>query len=158
MTKFCTGPCQSEKLLQAFHKGNSLFGYKSQCVECCKRHYDPIKAREARRAHQSRNRDDYRKRSKKYDQTHKAEKAAREAFRRAQKLKATPPWLTKEHKDQMKAIYIERDRLCKLNGIMYHVDHIMPLLGKNMSGLHVPWNLQILTETENLHKSNRVIK
>jgi len=148
--------CCLEKSFDSFHKGNSLHGLKSQCIICCKRHYDPEKARNSRRAHQARNREAYRKLVREYDMTHKAEKCAREAFRRAQKLNATPPWLTKEHKDQIKAIYIERDRLRKLDGIMYHVDHIMPLLGREVCGLHVLWNLQILTEHCNLSKGNRV--
>jgi hypothetical protein len=66
---------------------------------------------------------------------------------------ATPPWLSDSHRQEMAAIYHEaRSR----PGGPWHVDHIVPLLGKNVSGLHVPWNLQIVTAEQNLKKSNRM--
>lgn len=79
------------------------------------------------------------------------------AFRHAAKLNATPKWLTKEHLEQIEHIYINCQNMSKQFGIKYEVDHIVPLQGNNVSGLHVPWNLQILTKSENVKKSNRVI-
>ena len=76
------------------------------------------------------------------------------AKRRAAKLQRTPPWLTQEHHDQILSKYEERGRLTQETGIEHHVDHIVPLQGDTVSGLHVPWNLQVITATENQQKSN----
>jgi hypothetical protein len=79
------------------------------------------------------------------------------AKRRAKKLKATPKWLTKEQWNQIDAFYKEAARLFKETNIPHEVDHIIPLQGKNVSGLHVPWNLRVITEHENRSKSNKLI-
>lgn len=76
-------------------------------------------------------------------------------LRQAAKLRATPPWLTQEMKQEMRAMYREAKRLAEEHGISYHVDHIEPLRGVDACGLHVPWNLQILTGPQNLSKGNR---
>lgn len=65
--------------------------------------------------------------------------------------KATPAWANME---KIKQIYVQAKELSEKHGIEYHVDHIIPLLGKNVSGLHIENNLQILTAEENRKKSN----
>lgn len=74
---------------------------------------------------------------------------AQEAARRATKVRATPHWLTEEHSREIQAIYNTCPAGC-------HVDHIVPLVSEVVCGLHVPWNLQILTAEENRAKSNRL--
>jgi hypothetical protein len=66
--------------------------------------------------------------------------------RRAATLKATPAWADLE---AIKCVYQEAQYFG------YHVDHIIPLQGKNVCGLHVVENLQILPASVNLSKSNK---
>lgn len=77
------------------------------------------------------------------------------ARRRARKKNAMPGWLTKKHKKAIKEIYQLAINLSKKTGIEYHVDHIIPLANENVCGLHVPWNLQIITAEENHKKHNK---
>jgi hypothetical protein len=80
---------------------------------------------------------------------------AKFAKRRAKKLQATPDWLTQEHLDQIKDIYAHARDCEVVTGDKYHVDHIVPLQGKDVCGLHVPWNLQVLPAEVNQSKSNK---
>lgn len=84
-----------------------------------------------------------------------AKKAALGRKYLASKLKRTPAWLTEAHYAEIRSFYDEAARLTKETGISHHVDHVQPLCGKRSSGLHVPWNLQVLTWRENLSKGNR---
>lgn len=60
-----------------------------------------------------------------------------------------PRWLTDEDLAYMQTVYICAAELGK------HVDHYVPLKHSLVCGLHVPWNLQILTPLENLEKHNK---
>ena len=80
---------------------------------------------------------------------------ALENKRRAAKLQRTVPWLNAGQLFEMECIY----KYCSLLrgiGFDYEVDHIVPLQGKTVSGLHVPWNMQVITACQNASKGNRI--
>ncbi len=66
--------------------------------------------------------------------------------------KQTPKWA---NRDNINNIYKRCREISKISGIKHHVDHIVPLQGKMVSGLHVEANLQIITATQNLSKGNK---
>ena len=76
--------------------------------------------------------------------------------RRRKHRQATPSWLTKKQKSEMRELYKIAMTMTKITGVQYVVDHIHPLRSEVLCGLHVPWNLQVLTQEENLAKSNKV--
>ena len=65
---------------------------------------------------------------------------------------ATPTWADQQRIDE---IYAERLRLNSANSQQYEVDHVIPLKGKLVCGLHVHYNLQILTKDKNHEKTNK---
>ena len=81
----------------------------------------------------------------------KAASHARVIKRRAAKMQRKPSWANEQ---LIAAYYKEAKRLEELTGIQFHVDHIIPLQGELVSGLHVETNLQLLPAHENLGKSN----
>ena len=76
---------------------------------------------------------------------------------RTTKKHRTPLWLTSQQLNQIATEYELAAWCTKVTGIKYHVDHIVPLQGKTVSGLHVPWNLQVIPASDNQKKSNRFI-
>ncbi len=89
--------------------------------------------------------------NKKYKINNRHIYASAQKARQTLQLRAMPAWVDRAAIDR---IYAEANRLTKDTGVRHSVDHIYPLKGKTSCGLHVPWNLQILTLRENIQKSN----
>lgn len=93
--------------------------------------------------------------SKKWAKENPHKRTANEAKRRSQKLKATPPWLSGTQLAHIQRTYKLCNVISEATGQKYHVDHIVPLQGKDVCGLHVPWNLRVIPAKLNLEKSNK---
>ena len=77
--------------------------------------------------------------------------------RRRKHREAMPPWLTMQQKREIRELYKIAITMTKLTGERYVVDHIVPLRSDVVCGLHVPWNLRVITQHENLKKSNKLV-
>ena len=106
-----------------------------------------IKTRTA--AYRQVNPEKHREHCKKHYENNKAAHRQREMAYQIKRRQQTPSWLSKAHVAEMEGLYM----FCQLfSG--YQVDHIVPIRGETVSGLHVPWNLQVLTRSKNAQKSN----
>lgn len=133
----CCNKCHEIKKLDNFHKNKSREDeYHAACKSCANTYHRVL--HNATIEHQK-------ERSKKYYNTHKKEALIKAAFRRAELINRTPQWVDKT---KIQEVY----KNCPEG---YHVDHVIPLNGDLVSGLHVPENLQYLTAKENLAKSNK---
>jgi hypothetical protein len=92
---------------------------------------------------------------KAYYGENKVRYASLSAKRRASILLRTPKWLSVEQLKEIETEYALREWCSEVMGEEYHVDHIVPLQGKKVSGLHVPWNLRVIPASKNISKSNK---
>ena len=177
MMKLCN-KCKELKPLDQFDKNvGGKYGLRSHCRECRleynrkfnreniewrrsyrlaynKLHETEIK--EWQKNYRKENREAINKKISLLTKANREGANARHAKQRAAQLNATPKWLTKEQIEQIKEWYLYAKIFTETKGIKHEVDHIVPLQGKNVCGLHVPWNLQILTREENRSKGNKV--
>ena len=148
----CT--CRKEDVIKE-NKRRSLLPKSQAAIEGARRYYEKnkelVKARAAARpkeekakwkkAHKERNKDYYNTLS---------------SLRKRRHKNATPSWLTYRQKQDIKALYLQAITLTQITGERYVVDHIVPLINSEVCGLHVPWNLRVITQEENLKKSNKL--
>ena len=90
-----------------------------------------------------------------YRQENKSKITAANAARKKVIKQRTPKWLTDFDKLKIQCIYSIAAMLTRENKEPWHVDHIIPLQGKLVSGLHVPSNLQPMRGVENIGKKNK---
>ena len=110
-----------------------------------KRHYHSDVGKKSRDSYYTRNKERINSVGREWSKNNKGKKRAALARRRASKSLQTPPW---SEKYLIREFYINCPKGC-------HVDHIIPLRGKNVRGLHVISNLQYLTAEDNLRKGNK---
>lgn len=120
-----------------------------------RRYYEANKAQVIARS-AARPAEEKRTHRKKYREANPEWDKAKTSFRRRRFRDATPPWLTKKQKDAIKHLYMQAQSMTEITGERYVVDHIVPLINDDVCGLHVPWNLRVITQEANLVKSNKL--
>lgn len=151
--------CKETKSVSEFSKDRSRkSGIQNKCKACYSQ-YQRKWSKENRNTHNSvrnkwrqKNIDKWRSYLNKWRRDNSDLNASYVAARRASSIKATPLWADRQ---RIKSIYAKAKELTLLTGIKHSVDHIVPLQGRDVCGLHVEYNLQILTSSENSRKHRR---
>lgn len=174
--------CKENKELHKFSKDKATKdGFKTLCKICCSLNHkiwaltnlEKKKASNKKWAlanpekisannkkwvlrHPDKAKSNYKFQNKKWALANSGKKNAAAAKHRTKKVQATPPWLTFKQHQEIIDTYLLAKELSWLSNSSLEVDHIIPLQGENVCGLHVPWNLQILPKSMNCSKGNRI--
>jgi len=170
--------CAQEKPITEYQAHSTYKdGISRQCKACVSKYRKAIRAsnierdREYSRKYKAKNREIILQRSKEYVKANpEKRKATMKAYRQANpekdaesvrrrqsaKILRTPKWLMASDIWMMQEAYHLAKLRTKMFGFKWHVDHVLPLQGKTVSGLHVPTNLQVIPWLDNVKKHNRV--
>lgn len=154
LTRYFTGkPCKRGHISERFVSSFS-------CIECVRERNERKDVKEKLADWMKRNKENKRLYDANYkinnprDRSNEKQYAHTKAKRRAAKIQRTPKWLTEDDLWMIAEIYDLAERRSIVTRIAWHVDHIIPLQGKLVSGLHVPSNLQVIIGSENRRKHN----
>jgi hypothetical protein len=131
------------------------------CAECDKlhktlyRYRHPERSKEIKKVGYYKYRDRHLATRKKYVQNNKAKVNALAKAYKVRKKNRIPIWVDKNHMWLIKEVYELAQIRTKESGYSWHVDHIIPLQGELVSGLHVIENLQVIPGIENIKKKNK---
>lgn len=170
--------CHTEKSITEFGKHKTYKdGIDTMCRPCLRAYRkrswdaDPERYRGYGKKYKTANKELILERNKKYvEQNREVRKTTMRSYRQktkdmqaeyvrrrqAAKMQRTPKWLTEDDVWVMREAYKLAKIRTNMFGFSWHVDHILPLQGKTVSGLHVPTNLQVIPWIENVRKHNKV--
>ena len=177
MDAVCT-KCKSVKDVSLFENDSRMkSGRRNQCKSCreeaSRARYDidssgkkkssklyaeanRVKVNLAASKYRKLNKDKIANKIKDWQQKNLDKVRATSARRRASLLNRTPSWLSEEDNKKISIMYTIASMVSIQTGVKMEVDHIVPLQGEYVSGLHVPSNLQVITMSENRQKSNKL--
>ena len=172
--KTCSS-CKKEKTLEDFSKRSlSKDGYSASCKVCVstrksqylstknynKKKYwaDPESNKERKKQWAKDNPEKVNSYKRDYRKKEPLKHLYWDTLKWVSRKQRVPVWLSEEQKKEIEYFYWLAKDLQRVSGEKYQVDHIVPLKGKTVCGLHVPWNLQVLPSDINNKKSNNFLE
>ena len=148
--------CTNARVKLFFQENKELVRTRKAVAQRNYRKNYPQKARESRQVWAENNRAKDQSYKKKWQTENKGTVNYLTRKRQVAKIQRTPSWLTKEDLWLIKEAYELAALRTKIFGFSWHVDHVLPLQGETVSGLHVPNNLQVIPWISNIQKKNKV--